>query len=153
MVTVGRTLAVLGVMVSAGAAPIAAQVGLGSKVAQVTLSVPIAPAASIPGIGPIHSSRSGTVTEASVKVSLSTNSGFRLMAVGLPSSRGSRLWVRSATGELKQLEPGASVMVAREQRAAGRLEREVSYRIESAAEEGEIETQPLRYEVVITPAI
>lgn len=152
--TVSRALAVLCATGPVSAAPIAAQVGLGSKVAQVTLMVPVDLRASIPGIGPvIRSSGSGAVTEASVKVSLWTNSGYRLVAVGLPLSRGSRLWVRSATGEMQQLVPGASVMVARERRAAGQLEREVSHRIESTADAGEIEALPVRYEVVITPAI
>lgn len=151
---VSRTLAAMVVAALAGTTPLAGQVGLGSNVAQVSLVVRVAPKASIQGVGPaVRSSSNGSVTEASVKVRLSTNTGYRLVAVGLPSSRGSRMWVRSSTGEFQELTPGASVTVARESRTAGQLEREVSYRIESAAGSEQAESLPVRYEVVINPAI
>lgn len=136
-----------------GTTPLLGQVGMGSNIAQVALVVRVAPKASIQGVGPVvRSNSNGSVTEASVKVRLSTNTGYRLVAVGLGSSRGSRMWVRSNTGEFQELTAGASVTVARESRTAGQLEREVSYRIESTSSD-QVESLPVRYEVVINPTI
>lgn len=151
---VSRMIAMMVVAALAGATPLAGQVGMGSNVAQVSLVVRVAPKASIQGVGPaVRSSSNGPVTEASVKVRLSTNTGYRLVVVGLPSSRGSRMWVRSNTGEFQELTAGASVTVARESRTAGQLEREVSYRIESATGDDQVESLPVRYEVVVSPTL
>jgi hypothetical protein len=141
------------VMVAAlsGAAPLSAQVGLGSNLAQVALVVRVAPRASIEGVSPaVRSTRQGALTEASVKVRLSTNTAYRLVVVGTASSQASRLWVRSSSGDFYELVPGASVTVAQGARSAGQLEREVSYRLES---DGTLESLPVRYEIVVTPAI
>ena len=151
--TASRTLAAMLAAAWGGAAPMAAQVGLGSDVAQVALVVQVAPAVAIQGAAPLIRSSNGSVTEASVNLRLSTNTGYRLVAVGLRPGRGSRLWVRSATGEFQELTAGASVTVARESPTAGQVEREVSYRIESAAGGDGVESLPVRYEVVINPTI
>lgn len=154
MRTVSKALGMVIVAALVGAEPMVAQVGLGSNVAQVALRVRVAPRASIQGVGPtVRSSSEGFLTEASVKVRLSTNTGYRLVAVGLPSSSPSRVWVRSATGDFQELVSGASVTVARDSRTAGQVEREVSYRVESANGDNNIEALPVRYEVVITPTI
>lgn len=151
--TTGRTLAATLVATLAGAAPAAAQAGVESNVAQVALLVRVPLEASIRSVGPaVPSGRGGSVTEESVVVRLRTNTGYRMMAVGLPSSRGSRIWVRSAGGEYQELVAGSSVTVARELRTAGELEREVSYRVESAGGD-RVESLPVRYDVVVTPAI
>jgi hypothetical protein len=150
--TVSRTLAGVLVAAWAGPVPLAAQVGLGSNVARVTLVVQVPPKVSIRGATPLVRSSNGAVTEASVKLRLSTNTGYRLVAVGLGSGRGPRLWVRSASGEFQELTAGASVTVARDSRVAGEFEREVSYRIESAGGD-RVESLPVRYEVVINPTI
>lgn len=137
----------------AGPAPAAAQAGAESNVAQIALLVRVPLEASIRSVGPaVRSGRGGSVTEESVVVRFRTNTGYRLMAVGLPSSRGSRIWVRSADGEYRQIAAGSSVTVARDLRTAGELEREVSYRVESAGSD-RLEPLPVRYDVVVTPAI
>ncbi|HEX7337778.1 MAG TPA: hypothetical protein VF252_11280 [Gemmatimonadales bacterium] len=151
---VGRTFATLLVAALVGPAPMAAQVGIASNVAEVALLVRVPLEASVQSVGPVvRSSGSGQVTEASVKVRLSINTAYRLVAVGLPSRRGTRMWVRSSTGGFQELTPGAEVTVMRESRTAGLSEREVSYRIESAAGNQHAEALPVRYEVVINPAI
>ena len=151
---VSRTLTAMVVAAMAGVTPLVAQAGMSSNISQVTLLVRVAPKASIQGVGPVvRSGSNGQMTEASVKVRLSTNTAYRLVAVGLPSNRGSRMWVRSTTGEFQELTPGGQVTVARESRTAGQLEREVSYRIESAAGNDQVESLPVRYEVVINPTI
>jgi hypothetical protein len=142
------------VMVAAlvGAAPLSAQVGFSSNLAQVALVVRVAPRASIEGVSPpVQSTGQGSLTEASVKVRLSTNTGYRLVVVGTASSQASRLWVRTSSGDFQELVPGASVTVAQGQRAAGQLEREVSYKLEAAADA--VESLPVRYEIVVTPTI
>lgn len=152
--TLSRTLAPILVAGLASAPPVAAQVGIASNVAQVAILVRVPLEASVHSVGPVvRSSSNGQVTEASVKMRLSINTAYRLVAVGLPSPRAARTWVRSSTGEFQELAPGAKVTVAREPRTAGQSEREVSYRIESPAGNEQAESLPVRYEVVINPAI
>jgi hypothetical protein len=88
--------------------------------------------------------------EASVQVRFATNTGYRLVVSGGGTANGSRVWVRAANGEYRELTPGVSVTVASGRRAAGEWEREVSYRIESAADVVEL---PVRYEIVVDPTI
>lgn len=135
-----------------GATSLAGQVGLGSNLAQVALVVRVAARASIEEVSPpVRSTSQGSLTEASVKVRLSANTGYRLVVVGTASSQASRLWVRSSSGDFHELVPGASVTVTQGARSAGQSEREVSYRLESAADA--VEALPVRYEIVVTPTI
>lgn len=152
-----KTSLVLGAVIVAalsGAAPLSAQVGIGSNLAQVALVVRVAPRASIEGVSPaVRSTSRGSLTEAAVKVRVSTNTGYRLVVVGTASSQASRLWVRSSSGDFRELIPGASVTVAQGARSTGQWEREVSYRLESAADDSALESLPVRYEIVVTPTI
>ena len=122
------------------------------QVAQIALVVRVAPRASIEDVSPaVRSTSRGSLREASVKVRLFANTGYRLVVVRTPSSQASRLWVRSSSGDFHELVPGASVTVAQGARSAGPSEREVSYRLESEAEA--VESLPVRYEIVVTPTI
>ena len=147
------SLALGAVMIAAlSGVSLAAQVGIGSNLAQIALVVRVAPRASIEDVSPaVRSTSPGSLREASVKVRLFANTGYRLVVVGTPSSQASRLWVRSSSGDFHELVPGASVTVAQGARSAGQSEREVSYRLESAADA--VESLPVRYEIVVTPTI
>jgi hypothetical protein len=99
----------------------------------------------------VETARQGQLREASVNVRFATNTSYRLVVLGGRAANGSRVWVRAASGEYKELTPGASVTVARGTRSAGQWEREVSYRIESAA--GDVVDLPVRYEIVVDATI
>ena len=148
----GSTLATLGMLGIAQPQVARAQVGLTSGMAQVALVARSAPHGAIQGVSSQRETgRVGLVREASVTVRVSANTGYQLVVrgTGVPNSR---IWVRAASGEFQELTAGSSVMVARGARAAGQWEREVSYRIESAAEDGPVEL-PVRYEIVVSPTI
>ena len=150
---VGIRLAAL--MVAAIALPRAvdAQVDAASRLAQVTLVARVASRASIESVSPIRETgRQGLVWEASVKVRLSTNAGYRLAVLRTPTSGGpiTRMWVRAAGGGFQELAPGSSVTVAQDARPAGESEREVDYRIET---ENSVLELPVRYEIAVNPTI
>lgn len=147
---VGRGLVAAMVLVLPPALP--GQVGVASNLAQVGLVAQVGLRASIPSVGPaVETARWGQLRESSVNVRFTTNTGYRLVVVGGHSGNGSRVWVRAASGEYKQLIPGASVTVARGARSSGLWEREVSYRIESPADD--VVDLPVRYEIVVDATI
>jgi hypothetical protein len=147
-----RALAAIGLVVLATPQVAESQVGLTSGMARITLVARIPPSGSIQGVSAQRETGwTGTLREASVTVRISANAGYQLVVrgTGVPNSR---TWVRAASGEFQELTAGSSVIVARGGRAAGQWEREVSYRIESAAKDGAVEL-PVRYEIVVTPTI
>jgi hypothetical protein len=147
---VGRGLVVTMVLLLTLPRPLPAQAGFSSNLTQVALVAQVAPRASIQGVGPaVETARQGHLKEASVSVRFATNTGYRLVVLG-GRANGSRVWVRAVSGEYQELVPGASVTVARGTRSSGQWERQVSYRIESAADVVEL---PVRYEIVVDPTI
>jgi hypothetical protein len=61
--------------------------------------------------------------------------------------------VRSAEGDFQELRSGTAVTVARDGRAAGEWEREVSYRTEMSATDDVTKALPVRYEIRVEPTI
>lgn len=156
---VSRRLAALGILAVAGPATIQAQVGLASGAAQIALIARVSPGASITGVSPTReTARRGILSEGTVRVRLSANTGYRLVVVGTapvssPAEPVSRLWVRDENGRFEELRSGAAVTVVRGHHAGGGWEPEVSFRSE-ASESGEgPHLLPVRYEVRIDPTI
>jgi hypothetical protein len=149
----------LGILAVAGPAVLQAQVGLASGVAQIALIARVSPRASINGVGLAReTARRGSVSEATVKVRLSANTGYRLVVVGTaPASSSaepaSRLWVRAENGRFVELRSGVAVTVIRGHHTAGEWEPEVSYRSEASESVEGPHLLPVRYEVRIDPAI
>jgi hypothetical protein len=152
---IGRRLAALVVLAVAGPVTIQAQVGLTSGGAQIALIARVAPGASIKGVSEMReTARQGTLSEGTVKIRLSANTGYRLVVVGTApvSSKAqpaSRLWVRAENGRFEEVSSGAAVTVVRGQHTVAGWEPEVSFRSE-ASESGVL---PVRYEIRIDPTI
>jgi hypothetical protein len=147
LVDAGRTVrmgrCVVAAMVLALPQTLPAQASVTSNLAHVALVAEVGLRASIPTVGPaVQTARQGQLREASVNVRFAANTGYRLVVLSGGAVNGSRVWVRAASGEYKELTPGASVTVARGTRSSGQWEREVSYRIESSA--GEVFDLPVR---------
>ncbi len=155
---IGRKLAVLGILAVAGPASLQAQVGLSSGVVQVALSARSAPRASIYEVGPSkETGRQGNVREASVRVRLSANAGYRFVVVGTaPVSSDapvSRLWVRAETGRFEELRSDSAVTIIRGHHADGRSETEMNFRRETSVSGRHTGVLPVRYEIRIEPTI
>ena len=156
---IGRRLVALGILAVAGPATLAAQVGLASGSARITLIARVAPRASVNGVSQAQeTARQGTLREGTVKVRLAANTGYRLVVVGTApvssnDQSASRLWVRAENGRFEELRSGGSVTVAHELRSAGEWEREVSYRTESSEISGSAQALPVRYELRVEPTI
>ena len=88
------------------------------------------------------------MTEVAVNVRYSVNSPYRLV-VRATDTHPTRVWVRAADGEYREVVAGSSVTVIRGAHSASLQEREVRYRIESRRS---LEL-PVRYEIVVNPAI
>lgn len=148
---IGRRLVVLGVLALTPAA-LQAQIGLTSGGAQIALIARSAPGASISGVSSAReTARQGNLVESSAKVSLSANTGYRLVVVGTApvSSAASRLWVRAENGRFEELKSGTAVTVVRGQHADAGSEPEVSFRSEASGSE----VLPVRYEIRVEPTI
>ena len=153
LVKLTRLLITTGALASTIPLCLAAQVGLSSGAAQVSLMVRAAPHASMPAVRYVGvSSRHSGIREAAVKVRFSSNGSYRLVVRGVAGRSQGRVWVRSARGDYQEVLAGSSVMVARGAHSAGPAEREVSYRIESNAAAQPL-SLPVRYELVIVPSI
>jgi hypothetical protein len=158
VVTAGRKIRLIGLTTLAVAlslSPVAvakAQVGLTSGMAQVALVAYSAPRGAIQDVGHQQEvSRTGRVSEASVLVRMSSNTGYQLIVRGTGSTT-SRIWVRAANGAFQELRAGSAVTVARGTPTAG--EREVRYRIESAnAADMAEQSLPVQYEIAINPTL
>ena len=156
---IGRRLAALGILAVAGPATTQAQIGLASGGAQIALIARVAPGASINGISEIReTARQGTVSEGTVKVRLSANTGYRLVVVGTASvsskaQPASRLWVRAENGRFEEVSSGAAVTVVRGQHAVAGWEPEVSFRSETPESVVGSDVLPVRYEIRVDPTI
>ena len=130
---------------------LAAQVGLTSGMAQVTLVARVAPRGTIQAVSPQRETvHSGLIREATVTVRLAANTGYQLIVRGT-ATPASRIWVRSVNGEFQELTAGSAVVVARDSRGGGEWERSVHYRIEASGNEAPV--LPVRYEIAIAPTI
>jgi hypothetical protein len=144
------SLGTVALLALAGKAELQAQAGLSSGVARVAL---IARAAPHAWMSPAGSGTTASDTkELAVKVHVSANTGYKLVAVGTAPSRNARLWVRDSGGEFRELTPGAAITVARDPHAAGEWLGEVRYRSERARIEAG-HALPVRYEIRVDPAI
>jgi hypothetical protein len=128
------------------------QVGLVSRVAQVTLVAHAVPGGRLPSLGQIRQIRHGGVRETAALVRFSTNAGYRLVVKRLGRT-GSRLWVKSASGEYQELTANAPVTVVLQPRGSGEEECEIRFR-EDDLERGEPAAAPLiRYDLVMSPTL
>lgn len=155
---IGRGLVAFGIMAAAGPAALQAQVGLASGTARIALIVRVPPRASISGVSPAQeTARQGTLSEGTVKVHLSANTAYRLVAVStqpVGSAAGqSRLWVRAENGRFEELKSGAAVTVTRGHSSDGQSEPEMSFRSENSASAEVSQALPVRYEVRVDPTI
>lgn len=156
---IGRRLAALGILAVAGPATAYAQVGLASGGAQIALIARVAPGASINGVSQLRETgRQGGLTEGTVRVRLSANTGYRLVVVGTApvssqAQPASRLWVRDENGRFEEVSSGTAVTVVRGQRAVAGWEPEVSFRSEASESIADSDMLPVRYEIRMDPAI
>lgn len=147
----GRVAVVLALSFGAGQLPAEAQVGLTSGAARVTLIARSAPQGSIPAVSaPERFAQVGSLRETAVNVKLSANTSYRLVVRGT-AANGTKVWVRSVTGEFQELTEGTAVTVARDAAAPG-IEQQVQFRIEGS--DGNAPgALPVRYDLVIAPTI
>jgi len=129
----------------------AAQVGLASSPARVTLVAHVPAAASIEEAA-IAQTTVGAMQETTLTVHLAANSSCRLVVRGTGSG-GRRVWVRAADGAYHPLVRGASVTVLQERRAGKEAEQEIWYRTESDSTQSSDPSPPVRYEVVVDPVL
>ena len=119
----------------------------------------VAPGVSIIGVSEIQETvRQGTLSEVTVKLRLSPNTGYQVVAVGTAplSSKThprSRLWVRGENGRFEEVSLGAAVTVVRGQRTVAGREPEVSFRTEASGSIAASGLLPVRYEIRIDPTI
>jgi hypothetical protein len=132
-----------------------AQVGLGSGEGRIALIAQVAPRASMSETAFARATRHlGNVTEQTVTIRLSANTGYRLMVVGtasesVQSGTVSGLWVKTESGRFEKITSGAAVTVIRGQ-AVSEWEPQVTFRTEQAES---MNALPVRYEVRIDPTI
>jgi hypothetical protein len=139
---------ILGAM-STAASTAQAQVGISSGVAEVSMVARAASRASMPSVGVARRIGGfGTMTEVAVRVHLTANSGYRLVARG-SAGTASRVWVQLGDGEYQKLVHGAALTLSHER--GGSSEQEVHYLAESTA--ANVTEMPIRLELVVDPAI
>ena len=152
-------LAALGVLAVAGPTTAEAQIGLTSGGAQIVMTARVGPGVSINGVSEIQETvRQGTLSEVTVKLRLSPNTGYRVVAVGTAqvSSKAqpaSRLWVRAENGRFEEVSSGTAVTVVRGRHAVAGREPEVSFRSEASESVAGSNVLPVRYEIRIDPTI
>jgi hypothetical protein len=129
----------------------AAQVGLASSPAKITLVAQVPARASIEEAA-MGQSKVGGMQETSLTVHLAANSGYRLVVRGTGSGD-RRVWVRAADGAYHPLVRGASVTVLQERRAGKEGEQKIWYRTESDSTQLSDPSPPVRYEVVVDPVL
>jgi hypothetical protein len=143
------TLLALAVLVFSRSA--AAQVGLASSPARITLVAQVPARAAIEEAA-IGQTRVGAMQETTLTVHLAANSSYRLVVRGT-SSGGRRVWVRAADGAYHPLVGGASVTVLQERRAGKEGEQKIRYRTESDSTQSSDPSPPVRCEVVVDPLL
>jgi hypothetical protein len=130
---------------------VAAQVGLASSPATVTLRAHVPAGASIEEEA-IAQATVGAMQETTLTVQLAANSSYRLVVRGTGSG-GRRVWVRAADGAYHPLVRGASVTVLQERRAGKEGEQKIWYRSESDSTQSSDPSPPVRCEVVVDPVL
>jgi hypothetical protein len=153
---IGRRAALLVVLTGAGPAAAQAQIGLTSAPVQVALIARSSPRAAVSGVSAFReTARSGTSTEGTVTVSLSVNTGYRLVVVGTDPegsrAAGARVWVRADNGRFELISSGTRVTVLRGPRATGQPQ--VKFRTERPDPGRSTAVLPVRYELRIDPSI
>jgi hypothetical protein len=143
-----KFLAAMTLMSPLVGAGLGAQVGLSSRVAQVSLVVRAPTRATMPGVSAHREiGRRGDLREAAVRIHLLANSGYRLVARGNAGST-SRVWIQVADEDYQELTPGKSVALPGTRR--GSSEQEVRYLTDGSTSAAEL---PLHFELVIDPVI
>jgi hypothetical protein len=154
---IGRSVAALGILALMGPAALQAQIGLASGAARIGLIARVPPRASIDGVSAARNTvQRGNLTEETVKVHLSANTGYRLVVVGTaPASSGTpaTLWVRGESGRFEKVKPGAAITVIRARHGPAECEPEVTFHREGAESVEGLHFLPVRYEIRIDPAI
>ena len=150
--SIGRALARISLFGLASAPVLEAQVGLNSNAAQVALVVRVPTGASMAGVSTVQVIHPrGGLSEGIVTLRFSANTSYRLVVRTTDLDSAVRVWVRSVRGNYAEVKAGSSVTVAHEGQTGGQSERKVSYRMESL--DLGVHGPPLRYEVVVDPAI
>ena len=135
-------------LISQGGTDLQAQVGISSRVAQVSLVVRAHSHADMPRVSaPRTIGRRGDLTEAAVRLNLLANSGYRLIVRGTSGST-SRVWIQVEDDDYQEVVPGRGVTLSRERR--GSSEREVRYLTDGGTSSADL---PVRFELVIDPII
>jgi hypothetical protein len=133
-----------------------AQVGISSGLAQVVLVARSEPRASIDSVGtPIERGISGSTRELSVAVRVTTNTGYRLSVIRNDprDSDWGGIWVKTESGEFRNLDRGSTVLVARGENEPRPGGLDVLYRVERVTQPGAVEAPPVRYEIAINPQL
>jgi hypothetical protein len=129
----------------------AAQVGLASSAARITLVAQV-PARAAMEEAAIGQSKVGEMQETTLTVHLAANRSYRVVVRGTGLG-GRRVWVRAADGAYHPLIRGASVTVLQERRAGKEVEQKIWYRTESDSTRSSDPSPPVRYEVVVDPVL
>ena len=147
-----RTTVLLAVILLAAAQSGSAQVGLASGTQQVALVARVPARAALQEVISLRDKVSGSIRETSVRVRLAANTGYSLIVRHAQTS-GSRLWVRTDDGRFHELVAGTPITVARNAPGNEECEQEVQYRLESEDARVTQAPLPVRYEVVVDPAL
>jgi hypothetical protein len=147
-ILVGSVMTAAAVLLAPGS--LAAQVGLPSGVAQVTLVARAAPQGSIQAVRASGINRAGGTRESSVDLRLLANATSKVVARSTGASA-ARVWVRAATGTFEELKAGIPVIVAQGSHFDG--DQQVQYRIETPEDGQSSELPSIVYDLVIAPTI
>jgi ABC-type dipeptide/oligopeptide/nickel transport system permease subunit len=129
----------------------AAQVGLASNPARITLVAQVPARASMEEAA-IGQTRVGAMQETTLTVHLDANSSYRVVVRGTDSA-GRRVWVRAADGSYHPLVRGASVTVLQKRSVGKEGEQKIWFRTESDSTQSSDLSPPVRYEVVVDPIL
>jgi hypothetical protein len=129
----------------------AAQVGLASSPARITLVAQVPARATIEEAA-MGQTRVGAMQETTLTVHLAANSAYRVVVRGTGSG-GQRVWVRAADGAYHRLLSGAFVTVLQQRRAGEEGEQKIQYRTESESTQSSDLSPPVRCEVMVDPVL
>jgi hypothetical protein len=129
-----------------------AQIGISSGVAQIALVAHVPARAEIREVRPARHWQAGSLRETSLSLRLGANGGYQLVAKAT-NAAGARVWVRAVDGRLRELVPGAAIVVAQSPGGTEKLEPKVQYRVERKGKSSTEPAPPVRYEIVVNPTL
>jgi len=127
----------------------AAQVGLSSGIAQVSLLARRSTQGALSAGATREVRRVGSVRETTATVRISANSGYRLAVRRAPGTD-TRVWVKSIDGNFQELTGNTPVTVDRGTRSGREREREVQFRVEGPGSD-RATLLPVFYDLVMSP--